>query len=249
MKTPVAALVAALAALPLIVSADTAASTSTEVEMLKGRIETLERELATLRTMSFGVKTNPAPTKGVSAHPDYYDYPDKQADPKNSAIVFPDWQRYYDMPGVEGVAEHIPPARLTGADNVTPVGWERGKTAYKNGHNVDTDHPAVGCSMTVCTHMRQLIISGCAQRQLMFSRMDFDENGLLVRVVPCSNWYTIMQAYGGFPQRANRPSTNVSTSTSTNSAGRASSSLLGGGLMRRVRRPASGGESSAPELR
>ena len=250
MKTPVAALVAALAALPLIVSADTSAPQSAEVEVLKGRIEKLERELAMLRTMSFGVKTNPAPTKGVSAHPDYYGCADKQSDPKNPMIIFPDWQRYYDMPNVEGVAEHIPPARLTGADNVTPVGWERGKTAYRNGHAVDADHPAVGCSMTVCTHMRELIISGCAQRQLMFSRMDFDENGLLVRVVPCSNWYTIMQAYRGFPQTTNRPSPNVSTSTSTNSAGRAATPLLGGGLMRRImRRPASGGKSSAPESR
>ena len=202
MKTPVAALVAALAALPLIVSADTSAPQSAEVEVLKGRIEKLERELAMLRTMSFGVKTNPAPTKGVSAHPDYYDYPDKQSDPKNPIIIFPDWQRYYDMPNVEGVAEHIPPARLTGADNVTPVGWERGKTAYKNGHNVgdatDLDpktgkpYEPVGLSMTVITHMRQITVNGTAKYQAMFSRMDFDENGMLVRVVPCSNWYTMM---------------------------------------------------------
>ena len=133
-------------------------------------------------------KTSPDPTKGVSAHPDYYDYPDKQADPDNPAIVFPDWQRYYNMPG----ADHIPPARLTGDDNVTPVGWERGKTAYKNGHKVDADHPAVGLSMTVITHMRQITVNGTAKYQAMFSRMDFDENGLLVRVVPCSNWYTMM---------------------------------------------------------
>ena len=131
----------------------------------------------------YGEKTSPDPTKGVSAHPDYYDYPDKQADPENPAIVFPDWQRYYDMPS----ADHVPPARLTGADNVTPVGWERGKTAYKNGHAVDADHPAVGCSMTVITHMRQITVNGTAKYQAMFSRMDFDENGLLVRVVPCSN--------------------------------------------------------------
>ena len=133
-------------------------------------------------------KTSPGPTKGVSAHPDYYDYPDKQADPDNPAIVFPDWQRYYNMPG----ADHVPPARLTGDDNVTPVGWERGKTAYKNGHKVDADHPAVGLSMTVITHMRQITVNGTAQYQAMFSRLDFDENGMLVRVVPCSNWYTMM---------------------------------------------------------
>ena len=133
-------------------------------------------------------KTSPGPTKGVSAHPDYYDYPDKQADPDNPAIVFPDWQRYYDMPS----ADHVPPARLTGDDNVTPVGWERGKTAYKNGHKVDADHPAVGLSMTVITHMRQITVNGTAKYQAMFSRMDFDENGMLVRVVPCSNWYTMM---------------------------------------------------------
>lgn len=136
----------------------------------------------------YGDKTTPDPTNGVSAHPDYYDYPDKQADPDNPAIVFPDWQRYYNMPG----ADHVPPARLTGADNVTPVGWERGKTAYRNGHAVDADHPAVGCSMTVITHMRQITVNGTAKYQAMFSRMDFDENGLLVRVVPCSNWYTMM---------------------------------------------------------
>ena len=136
----------------------------------------------------YGDKTTPDPTKGVSAHPDYYDYPDKQADPDNPKIVFPDWQRYYDMPG----ADHVPPSRLTGADNVTPVGWERGKTAYRNGHAVDADHPAVGCSMTVITHMRQITVNGTAKYQAMFSRMDFDENGLLVRVVPCSNWYTMM---------------------------------------------------------
>lgn len=139
-------------------------------------------------TMSHGKKTSPNPTKGVSAHPDYYDYPDKQADPDNPKIVFPDWQRYYDMPS----ADHVPPARLTGADNVTPVGWERGKTAYKNGHDVDADHPSVGLSMTVITHMRQIMVNGTAKYQAMFSRMDFDENGLLVRVVPCSNWYTMM---------------------------------------------------------
>ena len=133
-------------------------------------------------------KTSPGPTKGVSAHPDYYNYPDKQADPDNPAIVFPDWQRYYNMPG----ADHVPPARLTGADNVTPVGWERGKTAYKNGYKVDADHPAVGLSMTVITHMRQIPVNGTAKYQAMFSRLDFDENGLLVRVVPCSNWYTMM---------------------------------------------------------
>ena len=136
----------------------------------------------------YGEKTSPDPTKGVSAHPDYYDYPDKQADPDNPKIVFPDWQRYYDMPS----ADHVPPSRLTGADNVTPVGWERGKTAYRNGHAVDADHPAVGCSMTVITHMRQITVNGTAKYQAMFSRMDFDENGLLVRVVPCSNWYTMM---------------------------------------------------------
>ena len=136
----------------------------------------------------YGEKTSPNPTKGVSAHPDYYDYPDKQADPDNPAIVFPDWQRYYNMPG----ADHVPPARLTGDDNVTPVGWERGKTAYKNGHKVDADHPAVGLSMTVITHMRQITVNGTAKYQAMFSRMDFDENGMLVRVVPCSNWYTMM---------------------------------------------------------
>ena len=136
----------------------------------------------------YGEKTSPDPTKGVSAHPDYYNYPDKQADPENPAIVFPDWQRYYDMTS----ADHIPPARLTGADDVTPVGWERGKTAYRNGHAVDADHPAVGCSMTVITHMRQITVNGTAKYQAMFSRMDFDENGLLVRVVPCSNWYTMM---------------------------------------------------------
>ena len=133
-------------------------------------------------------KTSPDPTKGVSAHPDYYDYPDKQADPENPAIVFPDWQRYYDMPS----ADHVPPSRLTGADNVTPVGWERGKTAYRNGHALDADHPAVGCSMTVITHIRQITVNKTAKYQAMFSRMDFDENGLLVRVVPCSNWYTMM---------------------------------------------------------
>ena len=138
--------------------------------------------------MSHGKKTSPDPTKGLSAHPDYYDYPDKQANPSDPAIVFPDWQRYYNMPG----ADHVPPARLTGADNVTPVGWERGKTAYRNGHAVDADHPAVGCSMTVITHMRQITVNGTAKYQAMFSRMDFDENGLLVRVVPCSNWYTMM---------------------------------------------------------
>lgn len=136
----------------------------------------------------YGEKTSPDPTKGVSAHPDYYNYPDKQADPDNPKIVFPDWQRYYNMPG----ADHVPPSRLTGADNVTPVGWERGKTAYRNGHAVDADHPAVGCSMTVITHMRQITVNGTAKYQAMFSRMDFDENGLLVRVVPCSNWYTMM---------------------------------------------------------
>ena len=149
-------------------------------------------------TMSHGEKTSPDPTKGVSAHPDYYDYPDKQADPDNPKIVFPDWQRYYNMPG----ADHVPPARLTGDDNVTPVGWERGKTAYKNGHNVgdETDldpktskpYEPVGLSMTVITHMRQITVNGTAKYQAMFSRMDFDENGLLVRVVPCSNWYTMM---------------------------------------------------------
>ena len=151
-------------------------------------------------------KTSPEPTKGVSAHPDYYDYPDKQAAPSNPAIVFPDWQRYYDMPnaysGGELVADHVPPARLTGADNVTPVGWERGKTAYKNGHNVgdETDldpktgkpYEPVGVSMTVVTHMRQMTVNGVAKYQAMFSRMEFDENGLLVRVMPCSNWYTMM---------------------------------------------------------
>ena len=141
-----------------------------------------------LEALAAGVKTTPDPTKGVSAHPDYYDYPDKQAHPQDPAIVFPDWQRYYDMPG----DDHAPPARLTGADNVTPVGWERGKTAYKNGHAVDADHPAVGLSMTVITHMRQITVSGTAKYQAMFSRMDFDENGLLVRVVPCTNWYTMM---------------------------------------------------------
>lgn len=192
MKTPIATLVIALAALPLIVNADTSASKSAEVETLKDRITKLEHELATLRLMSFGVKTNPPPTKGVSAHPDYYDYPDKQADPKSTIIVFPDWQRYYDMPNVEGVVEHMPPMRLTGADNMTPVGWERGKTAYKNGHVVDADHPAVGCSMTVCTHFRQITVNNVAKYQVMFSRMDFDENGVLIRVVPCSNWYTMM---------------------------------------------------------
>lgn len=143
-------------------------------------------------------KTTPDPTKGVSAHPDYYDYPDKQANPSDPAIVFPDWQRYYDMPS----ADHVPPARLTGDDNVTPVGWERGKTAYKNGHKVgdETDldpktgkpYEPVGLSMTVITHMRQITVNGTAKYQAMFSRMDFDENGLLVRVVPCSNWYTMM---------------------------------------------------------
>lgn len=143
-----------------------------------------------------GAKDTPDPTKGVSAHPDYYDYPDKQADPDNPKIVFPDWQRYYDMPNAysegELIADHVPPARLTGDDNETPVGWERGKTAYRNGHAVDADHPAVGCSMTVITHMRQITVNGTAKYQAMFSRMDFDENGLLVRVVPCSNWYTMM---------------------------------------------------------
>lgn len=143
---------------------------------------------ATVIEREDGEKTTPDPTKGVSAHPDYYDYPDKQADPDNPAIVFPDWQRYYDMPS----ADHVPPARLTGDDNVTPVGWERGKTAYKNGHDVDADHPSVGLSMTVITHMRQITVNGTAKYQAMFSRMDFDENGLLVRVVPCSNWYTMM---------------------------------------------------------
>lgn len=149
----------------------------------------------------YGDKTTPDPTKGVSAHPDYYDYNDKQEDPSNPAIVFPDWQRYYDMPNAEG-AEHVPPERLTGADNVTPVGWERGKTAYKNGHKVgdETDldpktgkpYDPVGLSMTVITHMRQITVNGTAKYQAMFSRMDFDENGLLVRVVPCTNWYTMM---------------------------------------------------------
>lgn len=210
MKTPIATLVIALAALPLIVNADTSASKSAEVETLKDRITKLEHELATLRLMSFGVKTNPPPTKGVSAHPDYYDYPDKQADPKSTIIVFPVWQRYYDMPSTE----HTPPAYLTGADNMTPVGWERGKTAYKNGHDIDANHPAVGCSMTVCTHMRQMMISGCAQYQAMFSRMDFDENGLLVRVVPCTNWYSIMQAYRGFPRITSRPIPNAESSAS-----------------------------------
>ena len=143
---------------------------------------------ATVIEREDGEKTTPDPTKGVSAHPDYYDYPDKQANPSDPAIVFPDWQRYYDMPS----ADHVPPARLTGDDNVTPVGWERGKTAYKNGHKVDADHPAVGLSMTVITHMRQITVNGTAKYQAMFSRMDFDENGMLVRVVPCSNWYTMM---------------------------------------------------------
>ena len=136
----------------------------------------------------YGEKTSPEPTKGVSAHPDYYDYPDKQANPSDPAIVFPDWQRYYNMP----TADHVPPARLTGDDNMTPVGWERGKTAYKNGHDVDEDHPSVGLSMTVITHMRQITVNGTAKYQAMFSRMDFDENGLLVRAVPCTNWYTMM---------------------------------------------------------
>lgn len=135
-----------------------------------------------------GEKTTPDPTKGVSAHPDYYNYPDKQENPDSPAIVFPDWQRYYDMPGTD----HVPPARLTGADGVTPVGWERGKTAWKNGHDVDKDHQPVGLSMTVITHMRQITVNGTAKYQAMFSRMDFDENGLLVRVVPCTNWYTMM---------------------------------------------------------
>lgn len=150
----------------------------------------------TVGAVTQGIVTSPEPTKGVSAHPDYYDYPDKQAHPTDPKIVFPDWQRYYDMPNAysEGqlVAEHVPPARLTGADNTTPVGWERGKTAYKNGHAVDADHPAVGISMTVVTHMRQMTVNGAAKYQVMFSRMEFDENGLLVRVVPCSNWYTMM---------------------------------------------------------
>ena len=85
---------------------------------------------------------------------------------------------------------------------MTPVGWERGKTAYKNGHNVgdatDLDpktgkpYGPVGLSMTVITHMRQIKVNNTAKYQAMFSRMDFDENGMLVRVVPCSNWYTMM---------------------------------------------------------
>lgn len=135
----------------------------------------------------------PTATKGISVHApypllaDFYDYPDKAAHPTDPAIVFPEWQARLDLTG-----EHEPPARMTGADNTTPVGWERGKTAWKNGHVVDASHPAVGCSMTVCTHMRQVLIDGTGKYQALFSRIEFDENGLLVRVVPCSNWYTLM---------------------------------------------------------
>lgn len=110
-----------------------------------------------------GEKTTPDPTKGVSAHPDYYDYPDYERD---HTLRPPDLEQRYDMPNGGG-NEYVPPARLTGADNVTPVGWERGKTAWKNGHDVDADHPAVGLSMTVCTHFRIVPRKG---RQRFFRR-------------------------------------------------------------------------------
>ena len=84
------------------------------------------------------------------------------------------------------------PDDMTGLDNTTPAGWERGKTAYKNGVAVDSTHPPVGCSVTVCTHACMRTVSGTTKHELLFARMEFDENGLLVRVVPVPNWYTLM---------------------------------------------------------
>ena len=84
------------------------------------------------------------------------------------------------------------PDDMTGLDNTTPAGWERGKTAYKNGVAVDSTHPPVGCSITVCTHACMRTVSGTTKHELLFARMEFDENGLLVRVVPVPNWYTLM---------------------------------------------------------
>lgn len=112
---------------------------------------------------------NPVPTTGISIDPDDL-----------GALTYrnlSDWKAPDDM---------------TGLDNTTPAGWERGKTAYKNGVAVDSTHPPVGCSITVCTHACMRTVSGTTKHELLFARMEFDENGLLVRVVPVPNWYTLM---------------------------------------------------------
>lgn len=122
--------------------------------------------------------TNPASTHGVSITPDYSS--------GQTYLNMPDWK---------------PPVKLVGDDNArTPTGWERGKTAWKNGHNVndptdldpDTGKPyePVGCSCKQVSHVILRTVNGVQRVEFFFSRMDFDENGLLVRVVPGVDWYT-----------------------------------------------------------
>lgn len=114
-----------------------------------------------------GSQVNPAPTTGVSMKTDYPTVP------------------YYDDP------IFAPVARVIGEDaDRTPVGWERGKTAWKNGHNVDADHPAVGCSITMCLNERQVRNPSNNHVYVVkyYAVLDFDENGLLVRVKPHQHW-------------------------------------------------------------
>lgn len=135
---------------------------------------------ATTGTLRFksaaGTETSPSATSGISITPDYYDSTSSQATR----------QAYLNMTAWK------PPVKLVGDDsNHTPVGWERGKTAWKNGHDVDENHPAVGCSVKVVSHYILRTVSGTQKMELFFTRLDFDEKGILVRAVPCTDWFTI----------------------------------------------------------
>jgi len=137
-------------------------------------------------------------TAAITKEIGYKDIPSTESKPTPSATfgisITPDYstssQVYLNM------AAWTPPAKMTGDDTAhTPCGWERGKTAWKNGHDVDASHPAVGCSIKVCSHtiLRTVTISGTRYQgvEQFFTKLDFDENGLLVRAVPATDWYVI----------------------------------------------------------